>query len=292
MNWLIFGGSGQLGLTLQDQLQLEHIDFLAPNRSDLDLTSEADVAQCITSTKPSVIVNCAAWTNVNAAESNEKEALEINGHAVEYMAKYAKKADSMLVHISTDYVFSGERNAPWAETDIPDPKTAYGRTKFFGELALLDTYEENSYILRTAWLYSKYGNNFAKSISKRILDRNESISVVGDQIGQPTLADDLSRQIILVAKKRIFPGIYHATNSGEASWYDFACGINALLGDVSERIIKTTSKEITSTAKRPSYSVLSHDKWDTVGIAKMRDWKLAMNDSIKSIVNFLENEGE
>jgi len=292
MNWLIFGGTGQLGLTLQDQIRLENIDFLAPNKRDLDLTSETDVAQCIISTKPSVIINCAAWTNVNAAESNEKEALEINGYAVEYIAKYAKKAGSVLVHISTDYVFSGERDTPWGETDTPDPKTAYGRTKFFGEQALLDTYEENSYILRTAWLYSKYGKNFAKSISKRILDENESISVVGDQIGQPTLADDLSKQIIIVAKKRIFPGIYHGTNSGEASWYDFACEINSLLGDVSERIVKVSSEEIINTAKRPSYSVLSHDKWDTVGIAKMRDWKLAINDSIKSIANFSKNQGE
>jgi dTDP-4-dehydrorhamnose reductase len=292
MSWLVFGGTGQLGLTLQDQLRLEAIDFLAPNRKNLDLTSETDVAQCITSSKPSVIINCAAWTNVNAAENNEKEALEINGYAVEYIAKYAKRAGSVLIHISTDYVFSGERDTPWGETDTPDPKTAYGRTKFFGEQALLDTYKENSYILRTAWLYSKYGKNFAKSISERVLNRTESISVVGDQVGQPTLADDLSRQIILVAKKRIFPGIYHGTNSGEASWYDFASEINSILGGLSERVIKVSSEEIVSAAKRPSYSVLSHDKWDAVEIARMRDWKLALKDSIKGIVNFSNNQGE
>ena len=284
MTWLIFGGTGQLGLTLQDYLKQELIKFLAPTRKDIDLTLETDIARCIESIKPSVIVNCAAWTDVEAAEVNEKDALAINGYAVEYMAKYAKRTSSMLVHISTDYVFSGEGELPWAEKDDPNPKTAYGRTKFFGEQALLDIYPENSYILRTAWLYSRYGKNFAKNISRRILMKSEPISVVGDQVGQPTLADDLSKQIILVARKNILPGVYHGTNSGEASWYDFACEINSLIGKNPERILKISSGEALRIADRPSYSVLGHDEWTRVGISEMRNWKLALNDSIKSIL--------
>lgn len=290
MTWLIFGGTGQLGQTLQDQLKLANIEFSAPSRGVLDLTSEDQVAECIGSIKPSVLINCAAWTDVESAEFKEKDALKINGHAVEYLAKNAKKNNSMMVQISTDYVFSGDGDIPWTENDNPDPKTAYGRTKYFGEQVLQEIYPENSYIFRTAWLYSRYGKNFAKNISRRIQMKSETISVVGDQIGQPTLADDFSNQIILAVREKIFPGIYHGTNSGEASWFEFASEINSLIANNSGNIKRISSNEIYRIAKRPSYSVLGHEKWAKVGVPEMRNWKLALNNSIKGILKASINE--
>ena len=291
MNWVILGGSGQLGMTLQDQLKDLNKPYLSPSRNDLDLTSEIEVARYFDFAKPSVVINCAAWTNVDEAESNEKKALAINGYAVSYIAKYAKKYDSTVVQISTDYVFSGESTTPWKEFDNTEPKTIYGRTKLFGEKVLLDLYPQKSYVVRTAWLYSKYGKNFVKNISKRVLGTSESISVVDDQIGQPTLADDLSQQIILMLSKKIAPGIYHGTNSGKVSWYDLAREVSTLLGEDAERIVKITSQEINRAALRPSYSVLGHDAWTTAEITKMRDWKLALRSSIENIVSFSSNKG-
>ena len=149
-SWLVLGGSGQLGRTLQDHLVDQGIRYFAPPRKDLDLTSATNVAECIDFYSPSVIVNCAAWTNVDKAEKYESDALLINGYAAEYIANSAKKNNSTLIHVSTDYVFSGEGKKPWKENDLLEPKTAYGRTKKFAESIINDIYPENSFIFRTA----------------------------------------------------------------------------------------------------------------------------------------------
>jgi dTDP-4-dehydrorhamnose reductase len=283
MSWLILGGSGQLGLTLQETLRHHNISYDSPTRDDLDLRSQLNLEEYITKMNPAIIVNCAAWTNVNAAESNELEALAINGIAVGHIAKYAKKASATFMQISTDYVFSGDRTRPWSEMDYPKPSTAYGRSKLHGEKIALDIYPENTYIFRTAWLYSKYGNNFAKTITSKAFT-NENLSVVNDQIGQPTLANDLATQIILSVTNNIPPGIYHATNSGQASWFEFALEIFSILGQDVNRIKPITSCDIQQTADRPAYSVLSHGAWDNTRVTEMQDWKLALRLAMPEIL--------
>jgi dTDP-4-dehydrorhamnose reductase len=283
-SWLILGGSGQLGRTLQDHLVDQGIGYFAPTRKVLDLTSATNVVECIDFYGPSVIVNCAAWTNVDKAENYENDALLINGYAAEYIAKSARKNSSTLIHISTDYVFSGEGKKPWKEHDLLEPKTAYGRTKKFAECAILDIYPENSFIFRTAWLYSKYGNNFVKTICSKAFENNETLSIVNDQIGQPTLADDLCKQLVLSIKRKIEPGIYHGTNSGQATWYDFATEIFTLIGHDKNRITPIPSSVLQRPAPRPHFSVLGHDEWLKLGLPEMRGWRIALQGSIMNIL--------
>jgi len=283
-SWLILGGSGQLGRTLQDHLVDQSIEYFAPTRKVLDLTSATNVAECIDFYGPTVIVNCAAWTDVDKAENFESDALLVNGYAAEFIAKAAKKNNSILIQISTDYVFSGDGRKPWKESDPPKPKTAYGRTKEFAESVIREIYPENSYIFRTAWLYSKYGQNFAKTICFKAFKNKEIISVVNDQIGQPTLANDLSRQLVSAMKHRIEPGIYHGTNSGQATWYDFATEIFTMIGQNTNRIKPITSNELQRPAQRPKFSVLDHGEWDKYDFPKMRDWRIALQNSIADIL--------
>ena len=283
-SWLVLGGSGQLGRTLQDHLVDQGIRYFAPPRKDLDLTSATNVAECIDFYSPSVIVNCAAWTNVDKAEKYESDALLINGYAAEYIANSAKKNNSTLIHVSTDYVFSGEGKKPWKENDLLEPKTAYGRTKKFAESIINDIYPENSFIFRTAWLYSKYGNNFVKTVCSKAFENSEALSIVNDQIGQPTLANDLSRQLVLAIMQGIEPGIYHGTNSGQATWYDFATEIFTLIGQDKNRIKPIPSSNLQRPATRPHFSVLGHDKWLEKDLPKMRDWRIALKSSITNIL--------
>jgi len=282
--WLIIGGTGQLGLTFQDYLKKQNIFYLAPKRNDLDLTNENQIFSYIDFAKPSIIVNCAAWTNVDLAENQESEALQINGIAVENLARAAKKSEARLVHISTDYVFSGRNKKPWREDDLTEPETAYGRTKHYGELVINKIYPENSLIFRTAWLYSRYGTNFVNTIYYKAINTNETLHIVIDQFGQPTLASDLVEQIALAIKSEVKPGIYHGTNSGQTSWYDLATEIFSLTGQDKSRIKPITSVELKRQANRPNYSVLGHDKWIELDLPIMREWKVALASYVNEIL--------
>jgi dTDP-4-dehydrorhamnose reductase len=230
-----------------------------------------------------VIVNCAAWTNVDEAEKFEDEATQVNGAAVGNIACASKLIGASLVHISTDYVFSGIGSEPWQEDDIVSPLSAYGRSKAVGERLVSDIYPEKSYIIRTAWLYSKYGKNFAKTMCEFAYNKKDSIMVVSDQIGQPTFAGDLVRQIYLLVTMKAAPGIYHGTNSGDTSWFGFAKRIFEILEIDTENLKEITTHEYGSMAQRPLYSVLSHKSWIAVGLSEMRNWQLGLTDSIKEI---------
>ena len=281
--WLILGGTGQLGRELQDYLVEQKIIHLAPKKNELDLISEIDVLGYIKDTKPFLIINCAAWTDVDLAEAKESDALQINGYAVEYLARSAKKFNSKFVHISTDYIFSGNGEKPWSENDQSDPKTAYGRTKKYAEYAIHSVYPENSLIFRTAWLYSKYGENFVKSILAKATYTKEDLFIVNDQIGQPTLASDLAKQIVLSINHKLQPGVYHGTNSGQASWYDFALEVFTLTGQDQSRIKPISSSMLKRPATRPAYSVLGHEAWLKSGVPEMRNWKLALQSFLTEI---------
>ena len=302
MTWLVVGANGQLGQALSFVLRERGITFHAWGSEDLDIRSELLTMQYICALKPLVIVNAAAWTDVDGAEDNADDAYAVNAEGASNLALAAKTVGAVFVHISTDYVFSGIRQSPWKEDDLRMPASIYGKTKAAGEVAVLSHYPEGSYVFRTAWLYSQWGKNFAKTMTRLALQgdsgegRLNEVKVVDDQVGQPTSSLDLARQIIDAAIVKLPFGIYHATNSGQASWFEFATEIFALAGASIDRVVRTDSSAFVRPAKRPMYSVLGHDAWKAVGsggtpIDCMRDWRLALKDEMPAIISAVRAEG-
>ena len=291
MNWLITGGSGQLGIAVSEELDSRGLAFTALGSIDLDITESKMVKDFIAQNLPDVIVNCAAWTDVDGAEINEESASLVNGRGPENLAIAAASVGSRLIHVSTDYVFSGESQKPFEVDDQIDPQSAYGRTKAEGENKVLTTYPQNSYVVRTAWLYSAKGKNFAKTMTRLALNSDGEVRVVNDQVGQPTSAVDLAKQIVDLALGVAPAGVYHGTNGGQASWFDFAKEIFTLAGADNKRVVPVSSNEYLRPAKRPSYSVLSHEDWVKTMIAPMRDWKTALNSVMPEIISTVNAEG-
>jgi dTDP-4-dehydrorhamnose reductase len=188
-----------------------------------------------------------------------------------------------LVQISTDYVFEGNASEPYREDSQPGPITAYGRTKLSGENFVRELLPDNHLVIRTAWLYSPTGHNFVKTIVKAQRDR-ETLSVVTDQIGQPTCASDLADQIVTLLDTYSGSGIFHGTNSGVTSWFEFARAIMTEIGEDPERILPTDSSSYVQLAPRPAYSVLGHQAWASVGMAPMRDWRAALHEAMPDIM--------
>ena len=280
--WLIVGASGQLGRCLCDSLLTLGIEFLATSRREIDITDEKQVVDYFKRNNFSTIVNCAAWTAVDDAEDHKTDALRVNYEGPKNLAAAAHKAQSRLIHISTDYVFSGDATQPY-EIDTPtSPLNAYGQTKLKGDLAVLTIGNSQFPIIRTAWLYSHYGKNFAKTMSARAI-QGLPVRVVDDQLGQPTSAIDLSRLIIEAAINPNPPSIIHGTNSGKATWYEFAREIYSLLGTSTDLVTPVSSSEFPTRASRPKYSVLGHKAFPDNGLQEMQDWKLALKDEIEAI---------
>ena len=228
---------------------------------------------------------------MDLAEFEEERASLVNAHGPRLLAAACSRIHAKFVHISTDYVFSGEANSPWKETAATSPSSAYGRTKMDGERFVLDTYPNNSFIVRTAWLYSPWGRNFVKTVLKIALHETKSMEVVNDQIGQPTSALDLASQIQLMVNLDISPGIYHGTNSGQTSWFELAQQIFTLAGEDPCRVVAVDSKHFPRPAKRPAYSVLGHEHWVTQGLNPMRNWRDAVKDALPVIIRTI-NQGE
>ncbi len=206
------------------------------------------------------------------------------------MARAAKELKIPLIHISTDYVFSGKSRHPWSTDSKTEPMSSYGLSKLLGEKEITKSLDVNFYILRTAWLYGPYGKNFSKTILKKAITSKEPINVVDDQIGQPTSTRSLAQQIFKVAKSRVPSGIYHATNTGQASWWDFACEIFALAGEDVERVRPLTSEDFPSKVKRPKYSVLDQSAWSKVGMETMPEWRRALKEVFPEIRRAVERE--
>ena len=296
MTWLIVGGHGQLGNALSTELNNRELQFFSLGSKELDIRSPNDTFDYISNLKPSVIINAAAWTNVDSAESNLDAAMAVNVQGTHNLVLAASAVNAVFVQISTDYVFSGTRSKPWNVDDLREPISVYGKTKAAGEDAVLSGYPENSYVFRSAWLYSQWGKNFAKTMTKLALDNNgnpkksNKINVVDDQVGQPTSASDLSNRIIDVVRSQISFGVYHLTNSGEATWYEFAQEVFKLSNGDIARLVPTTSSQFEGRAKRPAYSVLGHDGWDTTSLAPMRNWRDALAEAMPSIISAVEEE--
>lgn len=248
-----------------------------------DLNSSSILESLIKNYQIDAIINCAAWTNVDSAEINRDLAYEANAGIVAKLAKLAKKNSIKFLQVSTDYVFSGDNDRPYKPGDKCEPVNYYGYTKYIGERFALDIYPENSYVVRTAWLYSPYGNNFFGKILAKAF-QGCSVSVVDSQKGQPTLVDDLARQIIQIITKPLPPGIYHATNSGETSWYDYAVKIYELSGHDVSLVLKKDAKTGQQTVKRPSYSVLNNSSHENHGLLPLRNWERALDETIAKVL--------
>jgi dTDP-4-dehydrorhamnose reductase len=290
MSWLITGGLGQLGIAVSQALGKRRILFDSWGSKDLDITQGPIVRDVVANLSPKVIINCAAWTDVDGAEIHEIEALRVNSDGPENLAAAAKLSNSKLIHVSTDYVFSGESQKPWQIEDEVNPQSAYGRTKALGESRALAIHPENSFVVRTAWLYSPWGKNFVKTMTKLALKGDDEVRVVNDQVGQPTSATDLANQLVELGLSASPAGIYHGTNSGQATWFEFAQEIFKIAGADVGRVIPVSSSEYPRPAKRPSYSVLSHAAWESTSVKPMRDWRIALADAMPAIISAVKAE--
>jgi dTDP-4-dehydrorhamnose reductase len=290
MSWLITGGSGQLGIAVTQELDKLSIAFDAWSSKDLDITQSSRVREAIEKLGPTVIINCAAWTDVDGAESREIDASRVNRDGPEHLAAAAKLSNSKLIHVSTDYVFSGKSQSPWQIADEINPQSAYGRTKAQGESRVLVSHPENSFVVRTAWLYSPWGKNFAKTMTKLAINSEGEVRVVNDQVGQPTSASDLAKQLVELGLSTSPAGIYHGTNSGQATWFEFAQEIFKLASADVSRVIPVSSSEYPRPAKRPSYSVLSHDAWASTAVKPMRNWQIALADAMPAMISAVRAE--
>ena len=260
-NILVTGGNGQLGSELKESIpNYQDYNFLFTDVSELDITAHEEVRAFIEHNNINVIINCAAYTAVDKAESEPELADAVNHLAVANFAQIAKDNNVKLVHISTDYVFDGTNHKPYEETDIPNPKSVYGQTKLDGELAMQQISPENSIIMRTSWVYSKFDSNFVKSML-RFAETKDEISVVADQIGSPTNAADLAKAILTVLPqiKNKTPEIYHYSNEGVCSWYDFAKAVFEI-ANMKVKVNAIESAQYRTSAKRPFYSVLNKRK--------------------------------
>jgi len=288
MKILVTGSNGQLGTELVNRYSDRPNDELfVGDLPDIDITSELSIASTFASIAPDIVINCAAWTAVDAAEEKESSAFTVNAEGPAILATYCARAGARLVQISTDYVFGGDASEPYPEDSQPGPITAYGRTKLAGENFVRELLPDNHLVIRTAWLYSPTGHNFVKTIVKTQMDR-ETLSVVTDQIGQPTSASDLADQIVTLLDTYSGSGIFHGTNSGVTSWFEFARAIMTEIGEDPERILPTDSSSYVQLAPRPAYSVLGHQAWATVGMAPMRDWRAALHEAMPDIMQAID----
>ncbi len=291
------GGTGQLGQALSVVLNSRGIEFSAWNSMDLDIRYSQDTIQKIRELAPTVVVNAAAWTDVDQAETDKDRAFQVNAEGPLNLAKASKSIEAKFAHISTDYVFSKGPRGPWQENESPAPESVYGAAKAAGEVAVLNLYSERSYIFRTAWLYSKWGKNFAKTMTRLAQSTEDKVRVVNDQIGQPTSAIDLANQIVDSLIMEIPFGVYHATNSGQASWFDFAEEVFKLNGAPTSRLVPVSSSDMPSRAVRPAYSVLGHQAWENTGnekerVPRMRFWKDALAFDMPEILRQVKAERE
>jgi dTDP-4-dehydrorhamnose reductase len=280
--WLILGGEGQLGLSLQLILSQSQIPYRAVGRDALDICDHDACIRIIKEIQPQVVVNCAAWTAVDLAEDHVGEVFNINCSGSRNVAIACREAEATLVYISTDYVFSGVANTPY-EIDSPTaPTSVYGRSKLCGEVAVREELPERSYIFRTAWLYSQFRGNFVKTMVRKAL-AHAPVRVVADQLGQPTVATDLAQHIIHIVESTAPYGIFHGTNSGQASWYELTQEIYAFLEVDASLVTPVSTSEYPTRAVRPQYSVLSHSHTSDLGFREMTHWKTALLSILPTI---------
>ncbi len=283
MNILITGCNGQLG---NEMKLLEKEDaannYFNTDVAELDITNVEAIEQFLAANNIDGIVNCAAYTAVDKAEANEEFCTLLNAEAPGYLAHAIGKRGGWMIQISTDYVFDGTQHLPYQEDEDTCPNSVYGRTKLVGEFNVLKLCQQ-SMVIRTAWLYSTFGNNFVKTMIRLGNERPE-LGVIADQIGTPTYARDLARIIMTAISKGIQPGIYHFTNEGVASWYDFTKAIHRLAGITTCHVRPLHTSEYPTAAQRPPYSVLDKTKIkQTYGI-EIPYWEESLKECIDKLM--------
>ena len=276
---LLLGGSGILGSEVLRLLQVEKLDHVAPSSGDLDIRNRKEVLNYISDFKPSWIINCAAWTNVDAAETHYQDAMNTNAHAVRNIGEVAFEFSSRVIHISTDYVFDGESTEPYLESSKAQSINRYGESKLRGE-ELLMTALPNSFIIRTSWLYGANGKNFVKTMVDKSL-RNEYVSVVDDLVGSPTNARDLSKGILAILEQLPESGIYNFSNGGSCSWFELARFVYKKMGSDPELVKPTNSRSLELVARRPRFSVMSKEKWEKAGLPRIVNWDESLRQFLR-----------
>ena len=286
---LVLGANGQLGRCFADQLALIKASIRLAGRTDVDIADEVSLRHAMQSFGPDIVINAGAYTVVDRAETNKEAARLVNHVAVANLAQVCSVFNCWLIHISTDYVFDGEASSPYVESCVTNPKSEYGLSKLNGELAILAS-DCQYLIIRTSWVFSEYGSNFMKTML-RVGSTNAQLSIVDDQIGCPTYAQDLARSVVFLLPRLLepnsFSGIYHYCGNGECSWYDFAQVIfekARLRGfKVPDHIIPIKTAAYPTPARRPKYSSLNTDKFfNTFGIAAP-DWKSGVDSVFSNI---------
>ena len=275
--YLVVGSGGMLGTDLLTVL--EGRDATGLTRAQLDVTDAGAVLAAAAGYD--IVINASAYTRVDDAETHEAEARAVNALGAHNLALATARHGAALVQLSTDYVFDGEAATPYAEDAPRDPRSAYGRTKAEGERLALEANPAGTRVVRTAWLYGEHGNNFARTMLRLAAER-DTVEVVTDQVGQPTWTKDLAGQIVRMLDASAPAGIYHGTNSGRASWFDFARAVFELGGHDPARVVPTESALFVRPAPRPSYSVLGHSAWRAAGLEPLRDWREALAEAFST----------
>ncbi|HEY6746452.1 MAG TPA: dTDP-4-dehydrorhamnose reductase [Mycobacteriales bacterium] len=284
MRFLVTAAGGQLGADLvrvAGDPSAGH-EVVALTRAELAVTDPAAVEKAVVDVRPDLVLNAAAYTAVDAAETDEAAAALVNADAPANLARVCALHDAGLVHVSTDYVFDGTADRPY-EVDAPTgPTSAYGRTKLAGEQAVRSLLPERSWVVRTAWVYGESGGNFVRTMVK-LAGIKETLDVVDDQRGSPTWSRDLAAGLLALAAARPAPGIYHCTNSGETTWYGLARAVFEEIGADPERVRPTTTDRFPRPAPRPAYSVLSGAAWTAAGLPPPRPWRDALHAAFTEV---------
>lgn len=285
-SWLVTGAGGMLGHDLRAVLTAAGHRHTAATRKELDLTDAAAVEAAVAG--HDVVINAAAWTDVDAAEANEAAATAVNGTAVAHLARACAQTGARLLHVSTDYVFPGDADRPYPEDAPTGPINAYGRSKLAGERAVTELLPQAGYVVRTAWLYGAHGRNFVTTVL-RLAGQREHLDVVDDQLGQPTWSYALAQRLVELGVAalagRAPAGSYHATSSGQTTWYGLAREVFARAGLDPGRVRPTTSGRFPRPARRPGYSVLGHDRWAAAGLPPMPDWRVSLALALPSLLD-------
>jgi dTDP-4-dehydrorhamnose reductase len=276
--WLITGAGGMVGRDLAHELTTRGEETIALTKSDLDITNARAVTALVREQKPSIIINCAAYTKVDKAEEEEAIANAVNGSSVEFLGRAANDVNALLVQISTDFVFDGSKKSPYDINDTTNPLSAYGRSKLLGELAA--THAEKHLIVRTSWLFGVHGPNFVEAIRNQIKKGTNPLRVVDDQRGRPTFTPHLAHAIIRLASLDA-TGIAHYADEDECSWFDFAKAIVDESG-ADTRVNPVPTSEFPRPATRPAYSVLSTERYERLTGVRPESWREGLRDYLSS----------
>lgn len=280
--WLVTGAGGMLAPDVLERLAADGIEAVGAGRADLDITDPESVRAAMAAHRPAVVVNCAAWTDVDGAESQEEAALAVNGTGPRVLAEACKEAGAVLLHVSTDYVFAGDGTEPYAEEAPTGPRSAYGRTKLAGEQAVLDVLPDTGHVVRTAWLYGAGGGNFVRTMIK-LEAVKDTLDVVDDQRGRPTWTVDPADRPVRLGRPALAgtapAGAYHGTSGDGTTWSRLTREVFRLPGADPERVRPTTGAAFARPAPRPAYSVLGHSRWQQAGIEPIRDWSEVLSSA-------------